>query len=101
MHQEKYWASKVPLPMALLFLANILVILAVQILVFYRYPAAPEPASLAKYDPVYASSRILAEDSRNYLTASLVETILLPTRAEGSCTLSRWRSRHPKNRPCM
>lgn len=74
MHQKKYWASKVPLSLALLFLVNVILIAAIQILAFYRYPAQPDPASLARYDPVYEDCRILIGDSVNYLNASLAET---------------------------
>lgn len=74
MHREKYWSSKAPLPLALLFLFNVFLVAAVQILAFYPYPAQPDATSLEKYDPVYEECRILIGDSVNYLTATLAET---------------------------
>ena len=74
MHREKYWSSKVPLPLALLFLFNVFLVAAVQILAFYPYPAQPDAASLEKYGSAYEECRILNKDSVNYLTASLVQT---------------------------
>ena len=74
MHQEKYWASKVPLPLALLFLVNIFVIVGVQLLFFYKFPAQPDETALAKYDAVYEDSDVFIQDSSNDLTASLVKT---------------------------
>ena len=74
MHQEKYWASKVPLSLALLFVLNILLVVAAELLFVYRYPAQPDAASLEKYGSAYEECRILNKDSVNYLTASLVQT---------------------------
>ena len=63
-----------PLSLALLFLLNVLIIAAGQILIFYRSPAQPDAASLASYDPVYEGSNVLISDKSGYLTAALVET---------------------------
>ena len=74
MRQEKYWASKVPLPLALLFVLNVFLIVAFQLLFLYRYPAQPDAAALAGYDAVYEGATIKNSDSSYYLHASLVET---------------------------
>ena len=73
MHREKYWSSKVPLPLALLFVLNVLLIFAAEVLFLYTFPAQPGAEDLAKYDPVYKGSRVLISDERSYLGASLVE----------------------------
>ncbi len=74
MRQEKYWASKVPLPLALLFVVNVFLIVAFQLLFLYRYPAQPDAAVFARYDAIYEDSTVKNSDSKYYLTASLVET---------------------------
>lgn len=74
MHQEKYWASKIPLSLAILFLVNVLLVVGAELLFFYKYPAQPDEISLAKYDAVYEDCDVFIQDSANYLTASLVKT---------------------------
>jgi len=86
--REKYWASKVPLFLVLLFLLNIFLIVAVELLFIYKYPAQPDAVALAKYDAVYQDCRVILSDSKNYLTASTVETAdgqthLVLTKAHG------------------
>lgn len=73
MHRDKYWASKIPLPLALLFLLNVFLIAAVELLFIYKYPAQPDAAALARYDEVYEGSRVSIGDSIAGLTASTVE----------------------------
>lgn len=74
MQNEKYWASKIPVSLALLFLVNVFLIVGVELLFFYKHPAQPDEISLAKYDAVYEGCDVFNQDSVNYLTASLVET---------------------------
>jgi len=74
MHREKYWRSKIPLPLALLFLINIFLIVAVELLVVYKYPAVPDEAALKNYDPIYAQCTILSNDASSYLGGYLVQT---------------------------
>ena len=74
MRQEKYWASRVPLPLALLFVLNVFLIVAFQLLFLYRYPAQPDATALARYDTVYDGCTIAGSDSVSGLNASLVET---------------------------
>ena len=72
--REKYWASKVPLPLALLFLVNVLLVIGLELLFVYKHPAIPEGADLAKYSTIYEDCNVVNQDSQNRLTASLVET---------------------------
>lgn len=74
MHREKYWASKVPLPLALLFLVNVFLIVGAELLFFYKYPAKPEGADLAKYNAVYEDSDVFIRDDHYSLIASLANT---------------------------
>lgn len=74
MYREKYWSSKVPLGLALLFVLNILFVLAAELLFVYKYPARQDAAALARFDSAYESSTVFAQDSRNRLTAALVYT---------------------------
>ena len=72
--REKYWASKVPLPLALLFLINVFLVVGLELLFVYKQPAIPESTDLAKYSTVYEDCNVVNQDSQNRLTASLVET---------------------------
>jgi len=74
MHREKYWRSKIPLSLALLFLLNVFLIMAVELLVFYPHPSELDAAMLENYDPAYADVRILSMDDSSYLVAHLVQT---------------------------
>lgn len=74
MHQDKYWASKVPLPLALLFLINVILVIGCELLFFYKYPAVVDDAALVKYDSSLIGSTIVNRDESNTLHAYLVET---------------------------
>ena len=74
MRQDKYWASKVPLPLALLFLLNVFLIIAVELLFFYKYPAVADEAVLGKYDPAWIGGTVINRDDRSSLLAYLIET---------------------------
>lgn len=73
MHREKYWRSKIPLPLALLFLLNVFLIMAVELLVIYKYPADPDGTTLKNYDPAYSQCTILSTDASSYLGGYLVQ----------------------------
>ena len=72
--REKYWASKVPVSLALLFLLNVFLVMGGELLFFYKYPSKPEGADLAKYDTVYEGSDVFIRDDHYSLIASLVNT---------------------------
>jgi len=72
--REKYWASKVPLSLALLFLLNVFLVMAGELLFFYKYPSKPEGADLARYDGVYEGSDVFIRDEHYDLIASLAKT---------------------------
>ena len=72
--REKYWASKVPLPLALLFLLNVFLVMGAELLFFYKYPSKPEGSDLVKYDAVYEGSDVFIRDDHYDLVASLANT---------------------------
>lgn len=72
--REKYWASKVPLSLALLFLVNVFLVIGLELLFVYKYPAKPEEADLAQYDSVYEGSDVFIRDDHYDLIASLANT---------------------------
>lgn len=72
--REKYWASRVPLPLALLFLLNMFLVMGAELLFFYKYPSKPEGADLAKYSTVYEGSDVFIQDDHYDLIASLANT---------------------------
>jgi len=74
MQNDKYWRSKIPLPLVLLFILNLLLVMAVEILVIYRYPLEITAQTLEEMDPGYSGSQILSSESRSILCAALVKT---------------------------
>ena len=72
--REKYWASKVPVSLALLFLLNVFLVMGGELLFFYKYPSKPEGSDLAKYDAVYEGSTVFIRDDHLSLIASLADT---------------------------
>lgn len=73
MHKEKYYSSKTPLPLVLLFLLNLFLIVSFQLLFVYKYPAAIDEATLGKIDPAWVGSPILGSDTGTNLNAYLIE----------------------------
>lgn len=67
MHRNKYFQSKVPLALVLLFLLNVFFLVCGELLLVYKYPAELTEVSIAQYDPAWAGSRILSND--NYSTS--------------------------------
>lgn len=85
---EKYWRSKIPLPLVLLFLVNFFVVIALEVLLLYRTPLPLTEESLAKFDSTYTGCTILQEHRRNQLWCYLVETQsgdvhLIPAKSNG------------------
>ena len=72
--QEKYWASKIPVCLVLLFLLNVFLVMGMELLLFYKYPSLPEGTDLANYDSVYADSDVFIRDDHYNLIASLANT---------------------------
>lgn len=71
---EKYWKSKIPLWMALLFLLNVFLIVAVELLTVYKYPAEVDEALLSRWDPAYTGCTVIAQDDHSRLNCYLAET---------------------------
>ena len=66
---------KTPLPFVLGLLVNIVLIIAMEILLFYRFPVPLEAKALARIDPRYENCTILdADDSYGNVDYILVET---------------------------
>lgn len=74
MVNEKYWRSKIPLWLVLLFLLNVFLIVAIELLILYPYPAEVDEAALARWDAVYEDCTIISSSNINTLTCYLVET---------------------------
>lgn len=74
MHNDKYYRSKIPLRLVLMFLVNLFLVMAVEILAIYKYPAQLDKSTLAKYDSCYSGCTILSTDSVGKLSCYLVET---------------------------
>ena len=89
MHRQKYYRAKIPLSLVLLFLANVFLVMALELMFVYKYPATVDEATLGKYDSAWVGSTILSQDSySSSLDVSLVELpdgsrILLTTKPHG------------------
>ena len=74
MQNEKYWRSKIPVSLVLLFLLNVFLIIAMEVLLIYRFPAEITPENLAARDAIYEDCTILSSDAINHLNCNLVQT---------------------------
>lgn len=88
MHNESYYRSKIPVKPVLLFLANILLVMALEVLLLYRAPVPLTSETLAEFDPAYKNCTIMQEHQRGHLWCYLVrteagETHLIPMTAHG------------------
>ena len=74
MRKEKYYSSKMPLSLVLLFLLNIILVVSFQLLFRYTLPANADETALSKHDPAFSGSAILSQDSYSMdLNAYLLE----------------------------
>lgn len=88
MHKEKYYRAKLPVKAVLLFFANLLLVMALEILIMYRAPVPLTVDALADFDPVYKNCTIVQEHQRGHLRCYLVRTgagelRLIPMKAHG------------------
>ena len=88
MSRDTYYRSKIPVKLVLLFLANLLLVIALEILLLYKAPVPLTPDALAAFDPAYENCTILQEHQRGHLWCYLVETEagetrLIPMKAHG------------------
>lgn len=93
--QEKYWASKIPVVYALLFVLNLILYILFEILVLYTLPANPDSTVLEKLDPRYGQSQVLWTESTGKMTCHLVQlsdgTLELITARRHDFSLKRYR----------
>jgi len=85
MYKEKYYSSKTPLPLVLLFLLNIFLVVAFQLLFVFKYPTNMDEAALGKVNPQWADCTILSQDS--YSTSLEAYLIELPDGSRQLITL--------------
>lgn len=88
MNRETYYRSKLPVKLVLLFLANLLLVAALEILLLYRVPVPLTGDSLAEFDNVYEHCTILQEHQKGHLRCYLVQTEtgeihLIPVKSNG------------------
>ena len=74
MEKNKYWRSKVPVWLVLLFLLNIVAVMAAEVILFYRHPAELTAADLSSLDSIYENSTILTYDEVGSFRCWLVKT---------------------------
>lgn len=70
---EAYLRSKIPVGLVLLFLLNAVLIVALEVMFFYRLPANLNETDLSAMDSGYQGCRIRSEDRANSLSCYLVE----------------------------
>lgn len=89
MNKSAYYRSKIPIFLMLLFLANIFLVIAFELMFVYKYPSAIDETVLGKYNPAWAGSTILSQDSYSTsLDVCLAELpdgnrILITTKSHG------------------
>ena len=74
MHKDKYWRSKIPVGLALLFVANLFLVIAIEVLAFYPHPAAITEKDFASVDSIYENCTIVDRDDRTQFQCYLVKT---------------------------
>lgn len=74
MSREQHYMSKVPPKLILLFLVNLILIIGLEVLLIYRYPAKLDTQTLASFDDSYEDCTILQAHQRGYLWCYLVQT---------------------------
>lgn len=74
MYEENHYARKTPTILIVLFAVNLVLMIALEILLVYKFPAELTAGELAEYDSVYEDCTILAEDTLNQLRCYLVQT---------------------------
>lgn len=88
MHNEKYYRSKIPVKLVLLFLANLFLVGALEVLLLYRSPVPLTAEALSEFDSTYEHCTISQAHQRGHLWCYLVkteagETHLVPMKAHG------------------
>ena len=86
MRSESYFRSKLPVGWELLFLANLLLVMALEVLILYRIPLPLTADALAEADSRFSGATLSQFQQRGYLHCALAETTdgdvyLIPVRA--------------------
>ena len=63
MHRNKYYRSKLPVWLVLLYLVNVLLIVALEALVLYPFPAAAAPEDFAAANPAMEGCTLIDQDA--------------------------------------
>lgn len=88
MRNESYYRSKLPVSWVLLFLANLLLVISLEVLLLYRTPLPLTQDALSETDSRFAGAVLFQPQQRGYLHCALAETsdgdvYLIPARAHG------------------
>ena len=84
-NKSKHMQSKIPLPLVFLFLVNVFVVMAVELLVFYPHPAALTESWLEEYDSAYSNCTIVTNSEAGDFRCWLVKPesgdyVMIPTK---------------------
>lgn len=85
MHRNKYWQSKIPVRLVLLYAANLILVILLEILLVYPLSKPLTEANFASIDSCFKNCTIITTDETNGLTVYLIETAdgqqhIIPTR---------------------
>ena len=88
MNRNKYWSSKVPVPLALLYVINVFLVMALELLLFYPHPSVLTEAYLADFDSAYENCTIVTSDDVETFRCYLVKMAsgdysMIPTQQHG------------------
>lgn len=88
MRSESYYRSKLPVGWVLLFLSNLLLVIALEVLLLYRTPLPLTADALAEADSRFSGAVLSQNQQRGYLHCTLAETTdgdvyLIAVRAHG------------------
>ena len=91
MHRESYLRSRIPVPLVLLFVLNVFVVMALEVLILYPHPAELTEEWLSEYDSAYKNSTIVTRDERGTLRCWLIKLesgdyAMIPLRQHGLLT---------------
>ena len=88
MRHKNHYLSKIPVGWILLFIGNILLVMAMEVLLLYTAPLPLTAEDLAKSDSRFEEAVLTQTQQRGYLTAALAQTpdgnvYLIPVRRHG------------------
>ena len=74
MRHKNHYLSKIPVGWILLFIGNILLVMAMEVLLLYTVPLPLTAEDLAKSDSRFEEAVLTQTQQRGYLTAALAQT---------------------------